>query len=121
MLFITVFICFTIFICYSPSDTSVPANVTDPIRNNDVIELVHVRTDKLLNSHDVAAPLSPANQEIAGYVNYSAKFIPYLHWRIVCLMKHIVLLFSFIIFFRSYKVSRIIFLYFGLLERQSSD
>lgn len=58
-------------------------NITTPIRNNDIVELVHVVTQKLLNSHDVAAPLSPANQEIAGYVNYSAKFIPYLQWRIV--------------------------------------
>lgn len=54
------------------------------MKNNDVIELVHVKTEKLLNSHDVAAPLSPANQEIAGYINYSAKFIPYLQWKIVC-------------------------------------
>lgn len=61
-------------------------NVTTPIRNNDIIELVHVVTQKLLNSHDVAAPLSPANQEIAGYVNYSAKFVPYLQWRIVRLV-----------------------------------
>ena len=67
----------------SASDSSIPNN-TDPIRNKDIVELVHVSTNKLLNSHDVAAPLSPANQEIAGYINYSAKFVPYLHWRIVC-------------------------------------
>ena len=73
-----------LIIFYSPSDPSIPTNDTDPVKNNDVIELVHVKTEKLLNSHDVAAPLSPANQEIAGYINYSAKFIPYLHWRIVC-------------------------------------
>lgn len=74
--------CIKYVLFFSPSNTSVP-NITTPIRNNDIVELVHVVTQKLLNSHDVAAPLSPANQEIAGYVNYSAKFIPYLQWRIV--------------------------------------
>jgi dolichyl-phosphate-mannose-protein mannosyltransferase len=64
-----------------PSDATI-TNDTDPVRNKDIIELVHVSTNKLLNSHDVAAPLSPANQEIAGYINYSTKFVPYLHWRI---------------------------------------
>ncbi len=54
-----------------------------PVRNGDVIELVHVGTERLLNSHDVAAPLSPALQEVAAYVNYSAQFIPYLHWQLV--------------------------------------
>lgn len=56
---------------------------SSPVRNGDVVELVHVGTDKLLNSHDVAAPLSPALQEVAGYINYSAQFIPYLQWQLV--------------------------------------
>ena len=60
----------------SPNDTS-------PVRNKEVMELVHAGTEKLLNSHDVAAPLTPANQEVAGYVNYSNKFVPYLSWRLV--------------------------------------
>ena len=34
-------------------------------------------------SHDVAAPLTPTNQEVAGYINYSAQFVPYLGWRLV--------------------------------------
>ena len=34
-------------------------------------------------SHDVAAPLTPTNQEVAGYINYSAQFVPYLSWRLV--------------------------------------
>ena len=54
-----------------------------PVKNGDTVELVHLGTDKLLNSHDVAAPLSPALQEVAGYINYSAQFTPYLQWKLV--------------------------------------
>ena len=75
------------FISLSPSDVSVP-NDTSPVKNKDIVEFVHVKTEKLLNSHDVAAPLTPANQEIAGYINYSAKFVPYLEWRMVCQTNH---------------------------------
>lgn len=35
-------------------------------------------------SHDVAAPLTPTHQEVAGYINYSAQFVPHLEWRLVC-------------------------------------
>ena len=35
------------------------------------------------HSHDVAAPLSPTLQEVAGYINYSAAFTPYLQWTVV--------------------------------------
>ena len=31
----------------------------------------------------MAAPLTPTNQEVAGYINYSAQFVPYLGWRLV--------------------------------------
>ena len=36
-----------------------------------------------IHSHDVAAPLTPAFQEVAGYINYSIQFIPHLKWRLV--------------------------------------
>ena len=54
-----------------------------PVRNGDEVELFHLGTEKLLNSHDVAAPLSPALQEVAGYINYSAQFVPHLKWKLV--------------------------------------
>ncbi len=54
-----------------------------PVRNGDLIELVHDKTRKVLNSHDVAAPLTPALQEVAGYINYSAQFIPHMQWKLV--------------------------------------
>ena len=34
-------------------------------------------------SHDVAAPLTPTLQEVAGYINYSAQFTPHLKWKLV--------------------------------------
>lgn len=40
------------------------------------------------HSHDVAAPLTPVNQEVAGYINYSSAFIPYLQWKIVSYIYH---------------------------------
>ena len=54
-----------------------------PVYNGDVVELMHLKTKRLLNSHDVAAPLSPSLQEVAGYINYSAQFVPFLHWKLV--------------------------------------
>ena len=87
MLFIIVSISLSLSLslslCRPSPDNSSIGNDTSPLLNKDVVELVHTTTLKLLNSHDVAAPLTPANQEVAGYVNYSAKFVPYLRWRIV--------------------------------------
>jgi len=54
-----------------------------PVLSGDEVHLVHAQTKRLLNSHDVAAPLSPALQEVAGYINYSAQFVPYFSWKLV--------------------------------------
>ena len=35
-----------------------------PIKDGDVVQLVHGLTSRALNSHDVAAPVSPHNQEV---------------------------------------------------------
>jgi dolichyl-phosphate-mannose--protein O-mannosyl transferase len=65
----------------SPDSSDVPDDPS-PVRHGDIVEFVHGYSRKLLNSHDVAAPLTPQMQEVAGYINYSAKFVPYLHWKI---------------------------------------
>jgi len=41
-------------------------NIKDPdgIKHGDIIQLVHGMTSRALNSHDVAAPVSPQNQVI---------------------------------------------------------
>ncbi len=43
----------------------------DVIRNGDTIQLVHGMTHRALNSHDVAAPMSPHNQEVSCYIDYN--------------------------------------------------
>lgn len=37
------------------------------VRNKDVVRLLHVETDSVLMSHDVAAPLIPTNEEFTTY------------------------------------------------------
>ena len=36
----------------------------DSIKDGDVVQLVHGMTHRALNSHDVAGPMSPHNQEV---------------------------------------------------------
>lgn len=43
----------------------------DSIKHGDVIQLVHGLTHRALNSHDVAAPVSPHNQEVSCYIDYN--------------------------------------------------
>ena len=78
---------------FSSQDPSEPV-ANAPVRNGDRVELFHFSTKKLLNSHDVAAPLSPTLQEVAGYINYSAQFTPYLQWELV---QHVCCLLLFIV------------------------
>ena len=33
-----------------------------PVKHGDIIQLVHGMTSRALNSHDVAAPMTPGNQ-----------------------------------------------------------
>ncbi len=78
-----------VFFCVcSPHNSTIPED-DSPVRNGDLVELVHRGTGKLLNSHDVAAPLSPALQEVAGYINYSTQFIPHLQWTVVRQQGHV--------------------------------
>lgn len=43
-------------------DTLVVGDPVDVIKHGDVIQLVHGMTSRALNTHDVAAPMSPHNQ-----------------------------------------------------------
>ncbi|XP_064395458.1 protein O-mannosyl-transferase 1-like isoform X2 [Halichondria panicea] len=63
------------------NDSSISEDI-GVVRNGDEVEVVHLLSGKLLNSHDVAAPLSPTLQEVAGYINYSAAFVPHVHWKV---------------------------------------
>lgn len=49
-------------------DTLVVGDPVDGIKHGDVIQLVHGMTSRALNTHDVAAPMSPHNQVCNYYM-----------------------------------------------------
>lgn len=53
-----------------------------PVRHGDVVQLVHGMTTRLLNTHDVAAPLSPHSQEVSCYVDYNISMPAQNLWRL---------------------------------------
>ena len=52
------------------------------IQHGDIIQLVHGITSRALNSHDVAAPVSPHLQEVSCYINYNVSMAPQNLWRV---------------------------------------
>lgn len=59
----------------------------DKIKHGDIIQLVHGMTSRTLNSHDVAAPMSPANQEVTCYINYNISMPAQNLWKVDLLNK----------------------------------
>ncbi|XP_011617918.1 protein O-mannosyl-transferase 1 [Takifugu rubripes] len=53
-----------------------------PVRHGDVIQLVHGMTSRFLNSHDVAAPMSPHAQEVSGYIDFNISMAPQNLWQV---------------------------------------
>lgn len=53
-----------------------------PVRNGDIIQIVHGVTGRALNSHDVAAPLNPANQEVSCYIDYNISMPAQNLWKV---------------------------------------
>ncbi|XP_017133950.1 protein O-mannosyltransferase 1 isoform X1 [Drosophila elegans] len=54
----------------------------DVIRHGDIIQLVHGITSRALNSHDVAAAMTPQCQEVSCYIDYEIKMAGELLWRV---------------------------------------
>jgi len=54
----------------------------DKIKHGDVIQLVHGLTHRALNSHDVAASMSPHNQEISCYIDYNISMPAENLWKV---------------------------------------
>ena len=48
----------------------------------EVIQLVHGMTHRALNSHDVAAPMSPHSQEVTCYIDYNISMASENFWRV---------------------------------------
>lgn len=53
-----------------------------PVKHGDVIQLIHGITLRALNSHDVAAPMSPQNQEVSCYIDYNVSMPAQNLWRV---------------------------------------
>ncbi|XP_053551707.1 protein O-mannosyl-transferase 1 [Bombina bombina] len=59
--------------------------VTSPprvVHHGDIVQLVHGMTVRYLNTHDVAAPLSPYSQEISCYIDYNISMPAQTLWRV---------------------------------------
>ncbi len=54
----------------------------DVVSDGDTIQLVHGMTHRALNSHDVAAPMSPHNQEISCYIDYNISMASENLWKV---------------------------------------
>ncbi|XP_072286162.1 protein O-mannosyl-transferase 1 isoform X3 [Pyxicephalus adspersus] len=52
------------------------------VRHGDTIQLVHGMTGRFLNTHDVAAPLSPYSQEISCYIDYNISMPALTLWKV---------------------------------------
>lgn len=59
----------------------------DVIKDGEVIQLVHGMTHRALNSHDVAAPVSPHNQEVTCYIDYNISMPAENLWRVEIINK----------------------------------
>ncbi|XP_041971474.1 protein O-mannosyltransferase 1 [Aricia agestis] len=54
----------------------------DVIRHGDTVQLLHGITSRALNSHDVAAPVSPQSQEVSCYIDYNVSMSAQNLWRV---------------------------------------
>lgn len=59
----------------------------DVIKDGDEIQLVHGLTSRALNSHDVAAPVTPHSQEVSCYIDYNISMPAQMLWRVEILNK----------------------------------
>ncbi|KYO23319.1 protein O-mannosyl-transferase 1 [Alligator mississippiensis] len=60
----------------------VVSNPPRPIRHGQIVQLVHGITTRYLNTHDVAAPLSPHAQEVSCYIDYNISMPAQNLWRV---------------------------------------
>lgn len=54
----------------------------DQVRHGDEVQLVHGITSRALNSHDVAAAMTPQCQEVSCYVDYNVSMAAQIVWRV---------------------------------------
>ncbi|XP_045785377.1 protein O-mannosyltransferase 1 [Maniola jurtina] len=54
----------------------------DAVRHGEHVQLLHGITSRALNSHDVAAPVSPQSQEVSCYIDYNVSMPAQNLWRV---------------------------------------
>lgn len=54
----------------------------DAVQHGDEVHLVHGITSRALNSHDVAAAMTPQCQEVSCYVDYNVSMAAQIVWRV---------------------------------------
>lgn len=64
------------------SNTLMVSDPPQPVKHGDLIQLVHGLTGRALNSHDVAAPMSPQNQEVSCYIDYNVSMAAQNLWKV---------------------------------------
>ncbi|XP_023676528.2 protein O-mannosyl-transferase 1 isoform X1 [Paramormyrops kingsleyae] len=52
------------------------------VKHGDIIQLVHGMTSRFLNTHDVAAPVSPHLQEVSGYIDFNVSMPSQNLWKV---------------------------------------
>ncbi|XP_077163180.1 protein O-mannosyl-transferase 1 isoform X1 [Paroedura picta] len=60
----------------------VVSNPPRPVHHGNIVQLVHGITTRYLNTHDVAAPLSPHSQEVSCYIDYNISMPAQNLWRV---------------------------------------
>ena len=61
----------------------------DVIKDGDTVQLVHGMTHRALNSHDVAAPMTPHNQEVTCYIDYNISMASENLWKVDIVNSHL--------------------------------
>lgn len=54
----------------------------DAIRHGEEVQLVHGITSRALNSHDVAAAMTPQCQEVSCYIDYNVSMSAQILWKV---------------------------------------
>lgn len=60
----------------------------DAVRHGDEVQLVHGITSRALNSHDVAAAMTPQCQEVSCYIDYNVSMSAQILWRVDIINRH---------------------------------
>ena len=67
---------------FSHRNDLIASEPLEKIKHGDIIQLVHGITSRTLNSHNVAAPMSPQYQEVTCYIDYNISMSAQNLWKV---------------------------------------